>query len=106
MQLNEAIGMFTSLGQETRLAVFRLLVEQGPSGLAAGEISKALKVNESTLSRHLAHMEKTGLVLGTRKARHILYAVSWPGVETLLEFIVADCCKRDVSSCLKGGCCD
>ncbi len=98
--------MFTALGQGTRLSVFRLLVEQGTAGLPAGEISRMLKVNDSTLSRHLARLENAGLVTSRRENRHIHYAVAWTGMDDLIRFIVKDCCKRDPASCLKEDCCD
>ncbi|WP_306252982.1 helix-turn-helix transcriptional regulator [Parvularcula sp. IMCC14364] len=106
MKMDEAASMFTALGQGTRLSVFRLLVEHGNSGLQAGEISRLLQVNDSTLSRHLARLEQAGLVTSRRETRHIHYAVVWNGMDDLIRFIVSDCCRRDPTSCLKESCCD
>lgn len=93
MQTQAAIEALVALGQETRLAVYRLLVEIGPEGMPAGEIATRVGANASTMSRHLAQLERAGLLRSTRKERHILYAVDWEGTNQLLGFLTEDCCK-------------
>lgn len=95
MQIIFAISRLRALAQETRLAAFRLLVREGPKGLAAGELARRLEVNASTLSRHLAALEAAGLVTSRRQDRHILYAVNYEGIRDLVGFLLEDCCRND-----------
>ncbi len=95
IHVDSAVEALLALGQATRLQVFRLLVQAGPRGRAAGEIAEALGVNASTLSRHLAQLERSGLVCSHREQRHIIYAIDWPGTHGLLNFLTEDCCKAD-----------
>ena len=74
MEATTALDRLGALAQETRLALFRRLVQQGPEGLAAGEIAAALTVPAPTLSFHLAQLERAGLVLSRREGRSIRYA--------------------------------
>ncbi|NJO40266.1 MAG: helix-turn-helix transcriptional regulator [Cyanobacteria bacterium CRU_2_1] len=83
--------------QETRLAAYRLLVRAGPSGLPAGEVASALSVNPSTMSRHLAQLERANLIYSWRIQRQIFYAINWDGTSQLLKFLTEDCCKADPS---------
>ena len=98
--------MFSALGQGTRLAAFKLLIEAGPKGMPASEIAETVEANLSTLSRHLGQLEAAGLVTSERQSRKILYTINWPGVDGLLQFIIADCCKRDASCCVGENCCE
>jgi ArsR family transcriptional regulator, arsenate/arsenite/antimonite-responsive transcriptional repressor len=92
MEEQEAIEALSALAQEHRLAIFRLLVRRGPSGLAAGGIAGQLGVRPSTLSHHLAHLERAGLLRSWRRERHIFYAVNVEGTRRLLSFLTEDCC--------------
>src|SRR3546814_12254938 len=69
-----AVTAFSALAQETRLAIYRLLVEQGPQGLAAGAIAGALGIAPTTLSFHLAQLRGAGLITQTRESRSLIYA--------------------------------
>lgn len=91
-----------ALAQESRLAVFRLLVRRGPAGLAAGEISERVGVPPTTLSFHLAQLSRSGLVTSRREGRSILYAADYGGMQTLLSFLVDNCC-RDGAGCAPPG---
>ena len=77
MDTNSAIAALSALAQETRLKVFRLLVQAGPEGLAAGEIARMLKVPPATLSFHLNHLETAGLITSERQQRRIIYAADY-----------------------------
>ena len=72
MDIQQAIVAFDALSQETRLRVFRLLVQHGPTGTPAGTLSEELGVPHNTLSFHLAHMSNAGLVLSRREGRSII----------------------------------
>ncbi|MCG8693468.1 MAG: metalloregulator ArsR/SmtB family transcription factor [Minwuiales bacterium] len=99
MKSHQAITALLALAQETRLAAFRLLVEQGPPGLPVGAIAERLGVNVSTLSRHLAQLERAALLRSWRRERQVFYAVDGDGTDALLLFLTEDCCKADPQSC-------
>jgi ArsR family transcriptional regulator len=93
MEEKQALAALSALAQETRLAVFRLLVRQGPEGLPAGEVAQQLGVAAPTLSFHLKELERAGLVTATRRQRQILYATDYDGTRGLLDFLMRDCCQ-------------
>lgn len=93
MRSKQAIEACVALGQETRLSAYRLLVEVGPRGLPSGEIATRLGIHPSTMSHHLAQLERADLLRSSREDRHILYAVDWNGTNQLLQFLTEDCCK-------------
>ena len=93
MDVKRAVDALGALAQESRLAVFRLLVRRGPAGLPAGEISERVRVPPTTLSFHLAHLSRAGLVSSHREGRSILYAASYPGMQELMAFLFENCCQ-------------
>lgn len=99
METRQALDAFGALSQETRLAVFRLLVEEGPGGLPAGEIATRLGVHVSTMSSHLALLERAELLRSWRVHRRIFYAANLEGVNQLLSFLVIDCCRGQPELC-------
>lgn len=102
MEATAAVAAFGALAQETRLAVFRLLVQAGPSGVTAGEIAEALKVPASTMSHHLATIERAGLATSRRESRSIFYAADYEGIRKLLTFLMEDCCQGRAEICGTG----
>ena len=99
MEEKQALSCLSALAHETRLAVFRLLVQQGPSGLPAGEIALRLAVPSPTLSFHLKELERAGLIQATRRHRQIIYATDYPGMRALIDFIMRDCCQGHPELC-------
>jgi len=99
MEIKLAVQMMASLAQDTRLAVFRLLVRKGPEGLPAGDIAAALDVPAPTLSFHLSQLESAGLITSTRQGRSILYGVDFAGVRSLFEYLMEDCCQGRSELC-------
>ncbi len=93
MEASDAVEALASLAQETRLEVFRMLVRAGREGLPAGEIASGLRVPKATLSFHLAHLTRAGLLSSERKGRSIIYAVRFDGVRALLTYLMEDCCQ-------------
>ncbi|MGE4096179.1 MAG: helix-turn-helix domain-containing protein [Candidatus Binatia bacterium] len=91
MESSEVIAIFAALSQETRLDLLRLLIAEGSNGLPAGEISRRLGVPSSTLSFHLAALERVGLTHSTRRGRQIVHAARIVGVQQLLGFLVETC---------------
>ena len=77
MKTKDAVRALAALAQDTRLAVYRLLVQQGPSGLAAGEIAAALDISPATLSFHLKELSHAGLVMSRQESRFIFYSADF-----------------------------
>ena len=98
MDVKRAVDALGALAQDSRLAVFRLLVRRGPAGLPAGEISRRVEVPPTTLSFHLAHLSRAGLVTSRREGRSILYGASFTGMQELIAFLLENCCQEE------GGC--
>lgn len=95
-QATQALG---ALSQATRLAVFRLLVREGPDGLPAGEVARRLGVQPATLSFHLAQLEQAGLLVSRRESRRILYSADFAAMRALVGFLVDDCCHGRPEIC-------
>lgn len=88
-----ATTSLSALAQESRLQVFRLLVEIGEEGLPAGEIARRLGVPHNTMSSHLGILQQAGMVQSQRQGRSVIYAVNLFGVRDLLAFLLEDCCQ-------------
>jgi DNA-binding transcriptional ArsR family regulator len=99
MEEKQALAALGALAHATRLAVFRLLVQQGPGGLAAGEVAQRLGVAAPTLSFHLKELERAGLIRPTRRHRQIIYAADFAGTRALLDFLLRDCCQGHPDIC-------
>jgi ArsR family transcriptional regulator len=99
MEERQALSCLSALAHETRLALFRLLVQQGSSGLPAGGIALRLSVPSPTLSFHLKELERAGLIFATRQHRQILYATDYDGMRALIDFIMRDCCQGHPELC-------
>ena len=99
MDQDSAIDVFSALAQPTRISVFRLLVQIGPAGLPALEISRRLGIVPSTLSGHLAILKRSGILTATRHQREIHYAANLAAVNELVEFLLSDCCGGQISNC-------
>jgi ArsR family transcriptional regulator, arsenate/arsenite/antimonite-responsive transcriptional repressor len=98
MDINDALAAFNTLSQETRLRVFRLLVEYGPAGAPAGKLSKSLHIPHNTLSFHLSHMGNAGLVLSRREGRSVIYRADFEFFSKLICYMVEDCCRAEFAS--------
>lgn len=94
-----ALAALTALANDTRLAVFRMLVQQGPDGMPAGEIGADLKVAAATLSFHLKELERAGLIHARRAGRQIFYAADYARMRGLLTFLTEDCCGGHPDIC-------
>jgi DNA-binding transcriptional ArsR family regulator len=99
MDIFSAVDALGALAQESRLKVFRLLVRAGPSGMAAGDIARALAVPQNTMSSHLAILSRARLVHARKHGRSIIYAVDFEGTRVLLSFLVEDCCGGKPEVC-------
>ncbi|MBL7715529.1 MAG: helix-turn-helix transcriptional regulator [Bdellovibrionales bacterium] len=101
MEMFNALEAFASLSQETRLRVFKLLVEYGSDGLLPGKIASQLKIPDNTLSFHLSHMAKAGLVTSKKQGRQITYFANCDLMDDLVDFLVQNCCSKQAKP--KGG---
>lgn len=92
MEAKSAVTGLSALAHEGRLSVFRLLVQAGAEGLAAGEVGRRLNVLPNTLSANLNILSHAGLVASRRDGRSIIYTANYDAVRELLAFLVEDCC--------------
>ena len=99
MDKNRALTAFSALSQPTRLDVFRLLIQAGQNGMAAGEIAEALDVKQNTMSANLAVLHQAGLIRNTREGRSIRYYADLDGTRGLLGFLMEDCCGGNPDLC-------
>ena len=92
MEIEQTVDALAALAHDTRLKVFRLLVAAGPEGLAAGAIGEELKLPPATLSFHLAHLARTGLVRGRQDGRFVIYSADFQNMNELVGFLTENCC--------------
>ncbi|MDD5579510.1 MAG: metalloregulator ArsR/SmtB family transcription factor [Methylobacter sp.] len=92
MKINSAVKALAALAQETRLSIFRILVQTGETGLSAGQIAKALSIPNATLSFHLKELTHAGLITARQESRFIYYAANFPAMNELLGFLTENCC--------------
>ena len=98
MEMFEASEAFSSLSQETRLRVFKLLIEYGRDGLIPGKIAEELKIPNNTLSFHLSHMSRAGLITSKKNGRFVTYFADTHQIESLIGFLRESCCSRESKS--------
>lgn len=99
MHLPDAVEALSALAHGSRLAVFRLLVRAGAEGMAAGEVAREVGAVPSTLSTHLAILERARLIQSRRVGRSLIYSANYDGMRDLLGFLVADCCAGRPEIC-------
>ena len=93
MEATQAVAALAALAHEGRLTIFRELVQAGPDGLAAGEVSRRVGIAPSTLSASLTVLSHAGLISSRRDGRSIIYAAAYERMTDLLGYLVKDCCK-------------
>jgi predicted transcriptional regulator len=86
------VTALAALAQESRLAVFRLLVQAGPEGMAATRIADALGIPPSSLSFHLKELAHAQLVKQTKAGRSLIYSANFPAMDSLISFLTENCC--------------
>lgn len=95
MTFDQAFIVISAISQETRLKVFKMLVEYGRTGTPAGTISDRLGIPHNTLSFHLAHLSYVGLVSSRKLGRSVIYAANSEAIEQLMAFLSENCCIRE-----------
>ena len=93
MEMEATIAALGALAQEHRLALFRLLVQAGNDGMAAGAIAERLGVPNSSLSFHLAQLHKAGLITQERQHRSLIYRANYPTMNALVGYLTENCCS-------------
>ncbi len=99
MEIKAAVSGLSALAHEGRLAIFRLLVQAGPEGLAAGEIARRLDMLPNTLSANLTILAGAGLARSRRDGRSIIYSADYSAMSGLLGFLMQDCCAGAPEIC-------
>ncbi len=94
MDSTQAVQALAALAHDTRLALFRMLVERGPDGLSAGVIAERLAVPPSSLTFHVQHLHRAGLVTQRRLSRQLIYAADFAAMNGLVGFLTENCCGR------------
>ena len=92
MDTKNALAALSSLAQEHRLAVFRLLVQTGPDGLAASKIGEQLQIAPSSLSFHLKELSHAGLIASRQQGRFLIYTADVGAMNVLIGFLTENCC--------------
>ena len=103
MKTAECLTVLGALAQETRLAVFRLLVETGPDGMTVGEIVTSVGTRPATLSFHLKELTHARLIEARQAGRFIHYSANFSRMDDLLSFLTDNCCHGDPSQCANWG---
>ena len=99
MRREEVIAALGALAQESRLDIFRMLVQKGPDGVAAGKIARKLDLPAPTLSFHLVQLRHAGLVSARRHSRSISYAANYATMNSLLKYLTDNCCQGQAELC-------
>jgi DNA-binding transcriptional ArsR family regulator len=102
MESPEAISALGALAHEHRLAIYRMLVERGPDGLAAGVIAERIGIAPSSLTFHLQHLQRTGLIVQRRLSRQLIYAADFARMNALVGFLTENCCRGGKNACVAG----
>lgn len=99
MKRQTAINAFAALAHDVRLGIFQRLVEAGPEGMAAGQIADKLAISPSSLTFHIAHLERAGLVHSRRAGRSIIYSADFGAMGSLVDFLTDKCCGGQPEAC-------
>ena len=98
----QTVQALAALAHETRLALYRMLVERGPDGLPAGVIAERLAVPPSSLTFHVQHLHRAGLITQRRVGRQLIYAADYAAMNGLIATLTENCCGRGAAQ----PCCD
>lgn len=99
MESKQALAALAALAQETRLRIFRLLIEAGPAGRVVGDIGAELQTSPATLSFHLKELTRADLIVARQAGRYIHYAANFAQMNALLRFLTENCCAREGAAC-------
>jgi ArsR family transcriptional regulator len=100
METRDAIEALGALAHEHRLAIYRLLVERGPDGLAAGAIGESVGLSPSSLTFHLQNLHRAGLIVQRRESRSLIYSVDFGAMNDLVAYLTENCCAGSPEVCV------
>ncbi len=104
MEILAAVSSLSALAQESRLQIFRLLIQAGKNGMAAGKIGEELDLPLSTLSFHLSQLKQAGLLICRREGRILFYSANYETMNAVMGFLTENCCQGQ--SCLTTNFCE
>ena len=99
MKIKSAVEALSALAQESRLSIFRLLVQAGGDGLAAGALGEKLGIPPATLSFHLKELSHAKLVKSRAEGRFVIYSASFTEMDKLIAYLTENCCAGDTAQC-------
>lgn len=100
MEINEAVTSLAALAQESRLSIYRLLVQAGPAGMAVGNVAENLGIPAATLSFHLKELTRAELITARQDGRFIYHSANFPQMAALLGYLTENCCRGMPQECL------
>lgn len=103
MDENNAVTALAAIAQNTRLAIFRLLVQAGADGVAAGQIAEQLAIPNATLSFHLKELNRAGLISSRQETRYVYYSANYAAMNDLLAYLTQNCCGS--TEAVSAACC-
>lgn len=95
MEISDVVKSLVALAHETRLSVFRLLVEVGPEGMNAGGIAEKVCAPPATLSFHLGHLSRAGLITSRQESRFVIYSANFSAMDDLISYLTDNCCQGE-----------
>ena len=99
MKAQDVIASLFALAQESRLAVFRILVKRGPEGYTPSELAEKLSLPAPTLSFHLKELSRARLIVAKREGRFLNYSVNFPQMNSVIQFLTDQCCSLSEADC-------
>jgi ArsR family transcriptional regulator, arsenate/arsenite/antimonite-responsive transcriptional repressor len=99
METSNAVAALSALAQDSRLEIFRLLVQAGPEGMAAGQVAEKLGLAPNTLTFHFDRLRFAGMVTVRRNGRSMIYAARFDAMNDLVAFLTENCCQGVPEAC-------
>ena len=99
MKSAQVVKALSALAQSTRLAIYRLLVERGPEGMAAGQVAEKLKISPATLSFHFKTLSHAALIESRQEGRFIYYSANFAVMNDMLAYLTENCCGGNPEAC-------
>ena len=99
MKIKNAVEALSALAQESRLPIFRMLVQAGDEGIAAGVMGEKLGIPPATLSFHLKELTHAKLVKSRSEGRYVIYSANYPEMDKLIDYLTENCCAGDAAQC-------
>lgn len=99
MKATNVVKILSALAQESRLAVFRLLIRKLPGGIPAGELAEKMGLPAATMSFHLKELSRVGLISARRESRSLIYTANYAHMEQVINFLLENCCIDNGGNC-------